>query len=86
MCALVATRTDSELQEVLGGEALASFDLSFFSSATAPQLVGGLLAKVGALLALSGLLLLLGLGRRVGSLIALPGLGEGGLLAKMGAS
>lgn len=47
VCALVATRTDSELQEVLGGEALASFDLSFFSSATAPQLVGGLLAKVG---------------------------------------
>ncbi|KAI7844766.1 hypothetical protein COHA_001648 [Chlorella ohadii] len=45
VCALVATRTDSELQEVLGGEALASFDLSFFSSATAPQLVGGLLAK-----------------------------------------
>lgn len=43
----MATRTDSELQEVLGGEALASFDLSFFSSATAPQLVGGLLAKVG---------------------------------------
>lgn len=47
VCALVATRTDSELQELLGGEALASIDLSFFSSATAPQLVGGLLAQVG---------------------------------------
>ena len=47
VCALVATRTDSELQELLGGEALAAIDLSFFSSATAPQLVGGLLATVG---------------------------------------
>lgn len=46
VCALVSTRTDSELAAMLATSQLAEFDLSFFSSATAPQLVGHLLARV----------------------------------------
>ncbi|KAI3427163.1 hypothetical protein D9Q98_007100 [Chlorella vulgaris] len=45
VCALVSTRTDSELAAMLATSQLAEFDLSFFSSATAPQLVGHLLAR-----------------------------------------
>lgn len=48
VCALVATRTDSELAGMLCGASLADFDLSFFSSSTAPQFVAQLLAQVGA--------------------------------------
>lgn len=47
MCALAATRTDSELAGMLCGTSLADFDLSFFSSSTAPQFVAQLLAQVG---------------------------------------
>ena len=47
VCALVATRTDGELQALLCGDALCHFDLSFFSSSTAPQFVAQLLSKVG---------------------------------------
>ncbi|PSC75647.1 Triacylglycerol lipase SDP1 [Micractinium conductrix] len=45
VCALVATRTDGELQALLCGDALCHFDLSFFSSSTAPQFVAQLLSK-----------------------------------------
>ncbi|KAL4443986.1 hypothetical protein ABPG75_011723 [Micractinium tetrahymenae] len=45
VCALAATRTDSELAGMLCGASLADFDLSFFSSSTAPQFVAQLLAQ-----------------------------------------
>ncbi|KAL4437758.1 hypothetical protein ABPG77_005670 [Micractinium sp. CCAP 211/92] len=45
VCALAATRTDSELAGMLCGTSLADFDLSFFSSSTAPQFVAQLLAQ-----------------------------------------
>lgn len=45
VCALVSTRTDSELGAMLNGGSLADIDLSFFSSSSAPQFIGQLLSK-----------------------------------------
>ena len=75
MCALVATRTDGELSGMLAGDSLADFDLSFFSSSTAPQFLGHLLATVGAASAAG---CACGVGARAGWL---EGAGGAGLLA-----